>query len=623
MNSITNRQAEILKELSKSNILTSEQLANILHVSSRTIRNDIHVINQIFPDSISVLPSSGYRLQNKTILQKLHHDHYSEENGDTLDFKVLKKILSVSESNIDDLSEALFMSSTSLLRIIKKINHKLKKSNFNVDIIRRKNNLIMVGTEEEKRKVMSYYLVHEFSSHTLNITDYQNFFSRFIDLKELEKQTLLFFRKNNIRIKDIQLISFILHVTIMIDRILQEHNILYENDMEIDHYYLELGQQYYEMLQSMIEITFNSNELLYLASLFAGKINIRSEDKSKKLSLLIDLILKDINEIYGFDFQKDEKLKNNLLSHLVNLQNRVKYSSYLRNPMLEDIKKRFPILYDISVYMADQIQNYFHISLYEDEISYLTLHLMGSLERTDSTNKKSIVIVSPMGNSGLQYFKKRLARIHQYEIEIKDIISTFDLNKVNEINPDLIISFDDKITVSGYPVYIVKNLLNDRDIENIFFFLNNRKKGSDCLHLFEDELFFPKMNFPKKEQVISFLCSQLIRKGYVEEDYETLVLEREKVAPTAYGNFFAMPHPIKKEGLVNKIAVCTLNNAIDWNDKKVKIIFLICLSRTQQAADAFDELFGRISEILDDAEKTKKLMKTEDMNEFLHLFLNI
>ncbi|MEE0107480.1 MAG: HTH domain-containing protein, partial [Merdibacter sp.] len=103
MNSITNRQAEILKELSKSNILTSEQLANILHVSSRTIRNDIHVINQIFPDSISVLPSSGYRLQNKTILQKLHHDHYSEENGDTLDFKVLKKILSVSESNIDDL----------------------------------------------------------------------------------------------------------------------------------------------------------------------------------------------------------------------------------------------------------------------------------------------------------------------------------------------------------------------------------------------------------------------------------------------------------------------------------------------------------------------------------------
>ena len=243
-------------------------------------------------------------------------------------------------------------SSTSLLRIVKRINQKLENSNIHVDIVRRKNHLILIGTEEDKRKVMSYYLLHEFSSNTLNINDYQNFFSKSIDLKELEKNTIAFFRENKIKIKDIQFISFILHVTIMIDRILHDHSILYENDMEINPYYLELGKRYYAMLHTMIDITLDNNELMYLASLCAGKINIRSEDESKKLSMLINLILKDVNEIYGFDFQKDEKLKDNLLSHLVNLQNRIKYSTYLRNPMLEDIKKRFPILYDISVYMA-------------------------------------------------------------------------------------------------------------------------------------------------------------------------------------------------------------------------------------------------------------------------------
>ena len=46
------------------------------------------------------------------------------------------------------------------------------------------------------------------------------------------------------------------------------------------------------------------------------------------------------------------------------------------NPMIEDIKRRFPILFDISVYMADQIQSFYHVRLYEEEISYLTLHLM-------------------------------------------------------------------------------------------------------------------------------------------------------------------------------------------------------------------------------------------------------
>ena len=134
---------------------------------------------------------------------------------------------------------------------------------------------------------------------------------------------------------------------------------------------------------------------------------------------------------------------------------------------------------------------------------------------------------------------------------------------------------------------------------------------------------YPWEVLPKISEFIVELGNQLSSEEYEKRGENVWVAKSAKVAPTAYGNFFAMPHPIKKEGLVNKIAVCTLNNAIDWNDKKVKIIFLICLSRTQQAADAFDELFGRISEILDDAEKTKKLMKTEDMNEFLHLFLNI
>ena len=57
--------------------------------------------------------------------------------------------------------------------------------------------------------------------------------------------------------------------------------------------------------------------------------------------------------------------------------------------MIEDIKRRFPILFDISVYMADQIQSFYHVRLYEEEISYLTLHLMGSLERNGERESKT------------------------------------------------------------------------------------------------------------------------------------------------------------------------------------------------------------------------------------------
>lgn len=86
---------------------------------------------------------------------------------------------------------------------------------------------------------------------------------------------------------------------------------------------------------------------------------------------------------------------------------------------------------------------------------------------------------------------------------------------------------------------------------------------------FEEELFFSKENFDSKEMVIHFLSDKLVEKGYADKKFESLVLNREIMAPTAYGNLFAMPHPIKKEGIENKIAVCSLNKSIIGMIKKL------------------------------------------------------
>ena len=73
---------------------------------------------------------------------------------------------------IDDLSDYLFISNTSLLKIIKKINNLLEKENFKLSIIRRDNKLYLIGSEEEKRKAISFTISHEFTSNVLNICEY-------------------------------------------------------------------------------------------------------------------------------------------------------------------------------------------------------------------------------------------------------------------------------------------------------------------------------------------------------------------------------------------------------------------------------------------------------------------
>lgn len=149
--------------------------------------------------------------------------------------------------------------------------------------------------------------------------------------------------------------------------------------------------------------------------------------------------------------------------------------------------------------------------------------------------------------------------------------------------------------------------------------LHQNHKGNKCSDFFEEELFFSKENFDSKEMVIHFLSDKLVEKGYADKKFESLVLNREIMAPTAYGNLFAMPHPIKKEGIENKIAVCSLNKSINWDDKKVRLIFLICLNKDSQES-GFDELFDRIVSILDNPEKAEALIKEDNYSKFLNLF---
>lgn len=329
MNNLTDRQLDILRQLSRGKVVSSEVLANKLHVSSRTIRNDIHKLNEMHPNCIISIPSVGFELKDLDFVQEILDSENFGNQSNNIEFEILKEILSKAQVNIADLSEKVFLSDTALLKIIKKINKSLVEGNFNLSITRKNNHLFLVGQEEEKRKVISYFLTHEFNSHTLNINDYQNFFSQSIDLNRLKGVTVQFFESNNIDIRDIELISFILHVSIMIDRVKQHHSIVYENYGNIESYYTELAKEYTQKIQKIVFFEMSDEEINYLASLFAGKINLNGNKDVKNLSILIDLMLKDVNEIYGIDFQTDERLKRNLLTHLVGLENRIKYKTFL------------------------------------------------------------------------------------------------------------------------------------------------------------------------------------------------------------------------------------------------------------------------------------------------------
>lgn len=78
----------------------------------------------------------------------------------------------------------------------------------------------------------------------------------------------------------------------------------------------------------------------------------------------------------------------------------------MNNPLIKELQKNFPVIYDMSVFIALKIQEFFSTQLYEDEIGYITLHLMGAIERLHTSLHKKIVLIYPFGQAGYDYIVK-------------------------------------------------------------------------------------------------------------------------------------------------------------------------------------------------------------------------
>ncbi len=612
MVTLTERQNEIIKLLNQYHILSADKIAKMLNVSTKTIRNEIHKINSsINLNYIISQKGTGYLINEQIQLEK---EYASEQN---IQYLILKKILNHDFYNFYELADELFISESNLQRYIKRVNEIIQKRNSSIKICRQQNQLYLNGTETEKRQITTYFLMNELNQYNFNLSMYQSLFLR-IDILELQKIITEFNNSHHLNLRDVEIISLVIHVALMLERVIRGNEIINEVDFVNDEYN-HLSIQFANILQIRYEIKLNKSEIKYLSLLLAGKVPSIEENDINEVKQFIQQLIIEINESFDVDLQQDSKFADNFLIHLIGLKRRITNHTFLNNPLIKELQKNYPVIYDMSVFIALKIQEFFSTQLYEDEIGYITLHLMGAIERLHTSLHKKIVLIYPFGQAGYDYIVKKINHIHDLEIEICCQLSMFDAFQIKEYQPDLVISFVHIEEKVGYPIYVCHNLLLEEDIENIY----NILKGNHTFKknvFFEKELFHIYNDIENKEDVIHRLCESLYYKGYVDQQYEGLVLAREQIAPTAYGSMFAIPHAVKKAGFATRIAVALLDKPIDWNQQKVRLVFLFCL--TKERNEEFDLLFEKLVGLLDESKKVRELLKCKKYEEFLELFLS-
>lgn len=363
---------------------------------------------------------------------------------------------------------------------------------------------------------------------------------------------------------------------------------------------LILGQELPEAEVAYIAIHLASKGLLPVG---AGDLLAEKDIDGEALVIPDDVwdvvtrMLERVWRSFRFDLRNDLELRMNLARHIVPLSVRLRYHMNLQNPILRDIRVRFPLAYSMALDSSTELAEAYGSRLSADEVGYLAMAFALALERKKSEPpRKNVLIVCASGVGSARLLEHRVRSEFGAYV---DRIVTCDVNDVSRQDFSAIdyvfttVPLSDPLPV---PVREVRNFLDADDVRAMRRVLSE-KAAPDVLRFFDERLFFTHLAPTSKHEILSFLCSKAHEIGGAPAKLLSLVEERERAFPTSFGNNVAMPHPIESVGDRTLICVGLLDEPIAWDDAGtlVQAVFLVSFNRHND--EGLDQLFNSLAEV--------------------------
>ncbi|HBG5345548.1 TPA: PTS sugar transporter subunit IIA [Clostridioides difficile] len=609
--------------------IDSSTLANYLNVSTRSIRKYVNEINSNGEFILSSKKGYKVNLNNNCQTKIDSSENISPDNRLNLILKEL--IVNSNGINIFDLSEELFVSPATIEGDIVKANKFI--GSYNLKIKQSKFLLKLIGNESAKRKLMSSIIFKETGSDFLSLFDVQKIYQEY-NLTKLKENIIYILKKYNLFINEYAINNILLHLMITIDRIKKNN---YIDSVEVVNYIdnnidINIAKDISNFLESEYNITLTSAELYYLVFQLTNKTTVLNYNQmdTKSLSNYIDehfvkltkKIIKNVYDLYLIDLS-DEEFVVKFTLHVKNLISRAKNNQFLRNQIPQKLKDSYPLIYDISVYICNQIQILENIDIDEDEISYISLHVGSFFDRQKLLEDKVLCALITPNYYDLQFkIVRDLEKRFNESIEIIQIFSDthnldFD-NKVDMVITTLPIS--DRCPI---PFVYINPYLNRKDYDNIqskFIQIKDRKNILTVQnHLemyFSESLFMKNIYLDSAKDYIKFMGNILYENKYVKLNYIDDVLIREKISSTAFNNNVAIPHSMKMDALKTGVCLIVNDKPVKWGEEKVQIIAMIPINEKEK--EKFNYIFESFIEILSEWNNVKELTKADNYSSFMN-----
>lgn len=488
---VTAREKAIIELVTRMSAKhTVNSLATYLDVSARTIQRDLKSVDKLLAqfglemkrNAADALFIEGNNEKIYRLMQKLAASSAPEATPEEKKLRLL--VILMEEGSFfkrQVLSNQLGISMTTLTSYLDELGNWLRK--FSVTLSRQRGVGVEVdGAEAHKRHALAaYFLIHFYEELIESLyylqqgkapgdkvlgyfnPDYLAAANRLVGEHVSDEQ---------IRLADSDYTGLVVHLALALQR--TESGFLLDAqlaDSEPNGEYQVIEAICHD-LRERLGVQLTERDIEFLAVVLKGsKIqasNVLYYD-SVLLGKLVKNMIRDVSGQLGVDLTKDFSLYQGLLAHMEPLIFRLKQKLESFNPLTDEIKKKYPMLF-LAVKQALETE-FDDLEFSADEVAFIVLHFGSALLMNEERVQIDAVVVCPTGIGTSKMLASRIQK-ELPEIDTVKILSIHDFQAANFEDYDLVISTI-RLPVTDVDYLMVSPLLNEQDISHIENYLQH------------------------------------------------------------------------------------------------------------------------------------------------------
>ncbi|WP_078378742.1 BglG family transcription antiterminator [Sutcliffiella halmapala] len=637
---MNSRQKELLRILllHENGALQIKDLSERLDCAEKTVRNDLDRLEETldhYPSAVlSRKPGIGINIQideedREAIFQTLlsSETKTTEERLIEIAFHLLTSYKPIT---LQDFADRYYVQKIAIKKDMDLISGWLERFELQLISKPRLGNVIQ-GSELKKRNALAHL-----SDLTRTIPAERNYvLDLFLpyEIAAVRKALVEMQREYTISFTDDALESLLVHALIMIKRTRQKSPVFVhaaEQAKASERKEYTYAGWFFDQMTKAFQMNFPSEERAYFTwHLISAKKTEESVEQELKYEVaetdIVKLLVSKLEKLTLFPFQTDTILIKGLAIHMHSVIHRIQYGFPIRNPLLPNIKKMYPYMFNMAILTLEEINSTFHIDIPEDEAAYIVLHFQASIERLESKSsaKKKALIVCHMGIGMSHLLEAKIEQQYQ-EIDVVGCIGKAEI-------PDYVKQHEVDFIISTVPLEKVKQehivvspLFSQHDKKQLNYFLEElQQKKSESYNLdhlttfLHEEFLFFEVEKEHRYQVVEMLAMALYQKGYVDKEFIHSAVSRERSSATAIGGRVAIPHGNPAMIQKSMIAVAMMKEPIEWGNELVSIVLMLAISKENH--QNMRAIIGQIASLSESPFIVQDLLAKKNFQDFMQV----